>query len=252
MSSLVLENVSRSFGGVHAVADVSLRAPRGSITGLIGPNGAGKTTLINLITGTLGLSSGRITLDGADLGMQEPDVVARRGVSRTFQNIRLLPEASVLENVMIGFHRHERVSILSGLLGLPASRRETAQIMDKSMTLLERFRLKRFAGMPAGALSYGHQRRVEMARAAASDPAILLLDEPVAGMNDIEANEMGDVFAELASGNMGLLLIEHNIRFVTRMASHVYVLAAGRMICEGSPQAVMRDEQVVVAYLGRK
>ncbi|MDO8776544.1 MAG: ABC transporter ATP-binding protein [Burkholderiaceae bacterium] len=252
MSALVLENVTRSFGGVHAVSDVSLRAPRGSITGLIGPNGAGKTTLINLITGTLGLSSGRITLDDADLGAQEPDIVARRGVSRTFQNIRLLPEASVLENVMIGFHRHERVSILAGLLGLPASRRETAQILEKSMALLERFHIKRFASMPAGALSYGHQRRVEMARAVASDPAILLLDEPVAGMNDVEANELGDIFEELARGNMGLILIEHNIRFVTRMAKHVYVLASGRLICEGSPQAVMHDEKVVVAYLGKK
>ncbi|HSW20188.1 MAG TPA: ATP-binding cassette domain-containing protein, partial [Ramlibacter sp.] len=110
MSVLALENVTRSFGGVHAVAGVSLQAPRGRITGLIGPNGAGKTTLINLITGTLGLSSGRITLAGEDIGAQEPHVVARRGVSRTFQNIRLLPEATVLENVMIGFHRHERVS----------------------------------------------------------------------------------------------------------------------------------------------
>ncbi len=252
MSALVLENVTRSFGGVHAVAGVSLQAPRGRITGLIGPNGAGKTTLINLITGTLGLSSGRITLADQDLGTQEPHVVARNGVSRTFQNIRLLPEATVLENVMIGFHRHERVSILAGLLGLPASRRETAQIMEKSMALLERFHIKRFAAMPAGALAYGHQRRVEMARAVASDPAILLLDEPVAGMNDVEANELGDIFEELARGNMGLILIEHNIRFVTRMAQHVYVLASGRMISEGTPQEVMRDEKVVVAYLGKK
>ncbi|HSW18382.1 MAG TPA: ATP-binding cassette domain-containing protein, partial [Ramlibacter sp.] len=190
---------------------------------------------------------------GEDIGAQEPHVVARRGVSRTFQNIRLLPEATVLENVMIGFHRHERVSILAGLLGLPASRRETAQIMEKSMVLLERFHIKRYAAMPAGALSYGHQRRVEMARAVASDPAILLLDEPVAGMNDVEANELGDIYEELTRvNNMGLILIEHNIRFVTRMAQHVYVLASGRLISEGSPQAVMQDENVVVAYLGKK
>lgn len=120
------------------------------------------------------------------------------------------------------------------------------------MALLDRFHIKRFASLPAGALAYGHQRRVEMARAVASDPAILLLDEPVAGMNDVEANELGDIYQELAGDNMGLILIEHNIRFVTRMAHHVYVLASGRLISEGTPQEVMHDEKVVVAYLGKK
>ena len=252
MPALVLEGVTKSFGGVHAVSEVNMHVPKGQITGLIGPNGAGKTTLINLITGTLKLTAGRILLDGADLAEEEPDIVARRGVSRTFQNIRLLSEATVLENVMIGFHRHEKASALSCVLGLAASRRETEEIRAKSLALIERFHLTRYAFTLAGTLAYGHQRRLEMARAVASGPQILLLDEPVAGMNDVEANELGEIFLELAERNMGLILIEHNIRFVTKMAKHVYVLSSGQIICEGPPNAVMRDETVVAAYLGKK
>ena len=252
MPTLRLEGVTKSFGGVHAVSDVSLKAPVGRITGLIGPNGAGKTTLINLVTGTLKLSAGRILLGETAVEADEPDVIARHGISRTFQNIRLLKEASVLQNVMIGFHRHERASIMAGLLGLAASRWETENVRSRSMDLLRRFGLERYAGHVAGGLAYGHQRRVEMARAVASQPRILLLDEPVAGMNDVEANELGDIFQLLAEGGMGLVLIEHNIRFVTRMCEHVYVLASGRLISEGRPRDVMRDENVVVAYLGKK
>jgi branched-chain amino acid transport system ATP-binding protein len=249
---LRLEGVTKSFGGVHAVSDLSMTAPCGQITGLIGPNGAGKSTVVNLITGTLKLTSGRILLGEADVAHEEPDVIARRGISRTFQNIRLLPEASVLENVMIGFHRHERASIVAGLLGLAASRRETEAIRSKSMALLERFGLGRYASMLAGGLSYGHQRRVEMARAVASEPVILLLDEPVAGMNDVEADELGDIFDELADTNIGLVLIEHNVRFVSRMCRDVYVLASGSLISHGEPGDVLRDEVVVSAYLGKK
>lgn len=252
MSTLQLEAVTKSFGGVNAVANLTMEARRGQITGLIGPNGAGKTTVINLITGTLKLTSGRILVDGAEVGQEEPDAIARRGVSRTFQNIRLLSEVTVLENVMIGFHRHERVNVLADLLGLRSSRRRTQEIRARSMELLERFKLSRYASALAGGLSYGHQRRVEMARAVASDPGILLLDEPVAGMNDVEANELGDTFRELAASNIGLVLVEHNIRFVTRMCQHVYVLASGRLIAEGSPKDAMQDENVIVAYLGKK
>ena len=145
--------------------------------------------------------------------------------------------------------RHPRSPACSGCA---ASRRETEEIRAKSLALLDRFHLTRYAFTLAGTLSYGHQRRLEMARAVASGPQILLLDEPVAGMNDVEANELGEIFLELAERNMGLILIEHNIRFVTRMAEHVYVLASGQIICEGPPNAVMRDEAVVAAYLGKK
>jgi branched-chain amino acid transport system ATP-binding protein len=252
MSDLVLDRVTKSFGGVHAVADVSIRAKGGSITGLIGPNGAGKSTVINLVTGMFKLSSGSVTVDGKDISEEEPDLISRCGVSRTFQNIRLLPDATVLENVMIGFHRHSRASMVAGVLGLRSSRRETEQIRARSMALLEKFGLKRHADALAGGLAYGHQRRVEMARAVASEPEVLLLDEPVAGMNDVEADEMAVVFQELAAGGMGLLLVEHNIRFVSRMCDHVYVLASGRLIAEGEPRTVLNDDAVVTAYLGKK
>jgi branched-chain amino acid transport system ATP-binding protein len=248
--TLVLQGVSKRFSGLLAVSDVSMTIPRHQVTGLIGPNGAGKTTLVNLITGTLDLSDGQIAIDGVSIGERSPVAVARHGISRTFQNIRIMAEATVLDNVMIGFHRHETAGLLSGLLALPAALRETRDLTDKAMGLLERFGMVRLANYPAGALAYGHQRRVEMMRAIASGPKILLLDEPVAGMNDVEAGELGEIFADLAAQGLGLLLIEHNIRFVTRMCPHVYVLDTGRIIADGPPSKVMRDEAVVTAYLG--
>ncbi|CAH1655928.1 Amino acid/amide ABC transporter ATP-binding protein 1 (HAAT family) [Chelatococcus asaccharovorans] len=250
VSELRLDAVSKSFGGLHAVSNIDLVAPQGSITGLIGPNGAGKTTIINLITGTLRISSGRVFLDDVELTTAEPDVIARRGVSRTFQNIRLLPEASVLDNVIIGFHRHERSSVVAGLLGLPSSLRETRALRQRGMEILKRFRIERFADAAAGSLAYGHQRRVEMARAVAAQPRILLLDEPVAGMNDVEADELGDLYEELAASGIGLLMIEHNVRFVTRMCTRIYAMASGKMIAAGPPGEVLKDPNVITAYLG--
>jgi branched-chain amino acid transport system ATP-binding protein len=250
MSSLVLEGVCKRFGGLDAVSNVSLQVASGSITGLIGPNGAGKTTVVNLITGTLGLSGGRITLGEHDLTEEPPHRVARLGISRTFQNIRLLGEATVLDNVVIGFHRHEKAPLFARLLGLPSSTRETRALRERARVLLDEFGMGAFADHPAGGLAYGHQRRVEMMRAVASQPDILLLDEPVAGMNDVEAHELGAIFRKLCAKGMGLLLIEHNIRFVTRLCSHVHVLDSGRVIATGTPDEVMSDPAVVTAYLG--
>ncbi len=248
--TLVLENVSRHFGGLAAVADVSMSVPQGSITGLIGPNGAGKTTVVNLITGVLALSGGSIALDGVDIGAEPPHRVARRGISRTFQNIRLLPEATALENIMIGFHRHETVSLAQQILGLPRSRAETRALREKARAILARFGMEEFAALPAGGLAYGHQRRLEMMRAVASDPRVLILDEPVAGMNDVEAFQMGSIFTSLVEDGMALLLIEHNVRFVSDLCRKVYVLDSGRMIASGAPDEVMRDAVVRTAYLG--
>ena len=250
MPSLLLEGVSKRFGGVDAVANVTLEAPPGRITGLIGPNGAGKTTVVNLITGVLKLSAGRIRLGAEDIGEEPAERVARRGVARTFQNIRLLHEASVLDNVAIGFHAHETTGLLAQLVGAPASWRESARVAAQARALLERFGMTRFADHPAGALAYGHQRRVEMMRAVASQPKILLLDEPVAGMNDVEAEELGVIFRALAADGIGLLLIEHNMRFVNKLCDHVYVLDSGRMIASGTPRDVLREPAVIAAYLG--
>jgi len=250
MPSLVLEKVSKRFGGIDAVSDVSLEIPNARITGLIGPNGAGKTTVVNLITGSLKLTAGHIRLGDADVGRAQPHQVARMGISRTYQNIRLLAEASVLDNVVIGFHRHEISSLAAGVFGFPSARRERREFRERARLLLERFRMSRYANHPAGSLAYGHQRRVEMMRAVATDPKILLLDEPVAGMNDVEGNELGDIFRELAAGGIGLLLIEHNIRFVTKLCQHVHVLDSGKTISAGTPGEVMHDPAVVRAYLG--
>lgn len=252
MAALVLNNVSKRFGGLLAVSDVNLEVPPGRITGLIGPNGAGKTTVVNMITGLLKLTTGSILLGDRDITTAEAHEVAYAGVSRTFQNIRLLPEATVLENVVIGFHVHVKSSLFAQLLGLPSSLRESPQLFERGWQLLERFGMTRFADHPAGSLAYGHQRRVEMMRAVATGPQILLLDEPVAGMNDVEAAELGAVFNELAAGGIGLLLIEHNIRFVNQLCQKVYVLDSGAMIAQGTPQEVMHNPAVIAAYLGGK
>ncbi|MCB1462869.1 MAG: ABC transporter ATP-binding protein [Nitratireductor sp.] len=250
MTSLDLKNVGKSFGGLQAIRDVSFTMASGEITGLIGPNGAGKSTLVNLITGLLKLSSGTITLDGQDIGTAPPEAVVRLGVARTFQNIRLLTDGTVLENVMIGYHRRETASILSGLLALPSSRAETAQLQDAAMEMLGRFEIGHLAHATAGALSYGHQRRVEMARAFATDPQILLLDEPVAGMNEAESESLGHLFRKLADSGVGILLIEHDVKFVSKLCHQVHVLDSGRIIASGTPDYVLKHPDVVAAYLG--
>lgn len=255
MPLLQLEGVGRRFGGLHAVAGLSLGVEAGGITGLIGSNGAGKTTVINLITGLLRLTEGRVVFDGRDISAAPPHQVARAGIARTFQNIRLLPEDSVLDNVAAGFHRAEAGStgagsIGAGLLGLPAARVARRRTLDAAATLLDRFGMSGFARHPAGTLAYGHQRRVEIMRALASGPRLLLLDEPVAGMNDVEAEGLGQAFRRLADAGMALLLVEHNMRFVTATCDVVHVLDAGRLLASGRPHDVVKNAAVIEAYLG--
>ncbi len=248
MPLLSLEGVERRFGGLVAVSGLSFGAGPGRITGLIGPNGAGKTTVINLVTGLLRLSAGSVRFDGAEIGALPPHAVARAGIARTFQNIRLLPEQSVLDNVAAGFHRHEAGPPWQALLGLgQAARRRTE---EGAAELLARFGMAAYAHHPAGALAYGHQRRVEIMRALATSPRLLLLDEPVAGMNDVEADGLGLVFRRLAEAGLAILLVEHNMRFVCAVCDEVHVLDAGRLIASGTPQAVVADPAVVEAYLG--
>lgn len=250
MALLRVENAARTFGGVNAASDVSFDADRHRITGLIGPNGAGKTTIVNLITGLLALSGGRILLDGDDISDKPPHVVARLGVARTFQNVRLLPESSVIDNVIAGFYAKEAPNLVDGILGLSRARKMRCRLRKEAAILLKQFGMERFAEYPSGALSYGHQRRVEMMRALATRPRLLLLDEPVAGMNEVEADALGAIFVSLARAGLAILLIEHNMRFVTSVCDDLNVLDSGRLIATGSPSAVMRDPAVVAAYLG--
>ena len=250
MSALCLDNVAKNFGGLQAVAPLTMDVQPGRITGLIGPNGAGKTTVVNLITGVFTLSQGSIRFGGRDLTHASRHEIARAGVARTFQTIRLLPDATVAANVMIGMYRHQRTSLLSQLFGLPSSRAETARFRDEVNTLLARFGMTRYADYPASALSYGDQRRVEMMRALALKPQLLIVDEPIAGINDVEAKGIGAIFRGLADDGVGILLIEHNMRFVTELCDYVYVLDSGRLISQGSAAQVISDPVVVKAYLG--
>jgi branched-chain amino acid transport system ATP-binding protein len=248
--TLEVSHVSRSFGGVHASQDVTLQIAPGRIVGLIGPNGAGKTTLVNLITGVLRLDSGSVTIDGEDVSTRTIVGVARSGVSRTFQNVRLLHDSTVLENVTLGLARHEKSSVLECILGLPSARRERKAMEAEAMRILEDVGMAGYAHHTASGLAYGHQRRVEIARAIAVRPKYILLDEPVAGMNDVEAAELGELFKSFADSGIGILLIEHNMRFVNALCSHLYVLNTGKIIAEGSPAEITRNPTVVAAYLG--
>jgi branched-chain amino acid transport system ATP-binding protein len=250
VTTLRLNHVSKSFGGVEAVGDLSVSFERKRITGLIGPNGAGKTTVVNLITGLVRPSAGTILLGDRPLANLAPHVIARLGVSRTFQTVRLLPEASVLDNVVIGFHRQERTGLWANTIGLPAIWRERRDFRARAQVLLDRFGLQVFASRPAGTLAYGHRRLVEIARALAMAPDFLLLDEPAAGMNDVEGENLGRIIRALAEEGIGIVLIEHNMRFVMAACDHIYAIDSGHLISEGTAEAVRSDPAVIRAYLG--
>jgi branched-chain amino acid transport system ATP-binding protein len=222
----------------------------GRITGLIGPNGAGKTTVVNMIAGLLKVTAGRISLDDRDIQELPPHEVARLGIARTFQNIRLLKEASVLDNIVIGCRQEEAVPALAQALGLPTMRRARAISVARAHTLMAELGMSEYADHLAGELSYGHQRRVEIMRALALGPTVLLLDEPVAGMNDTEAEELGQIFRRLAQRGIAILLIEHNMRFVMAICDELYVVATGELVDHGAPETVRANPRVIEAYLG--
>jgi len=250
MARLDLERVSRHFFGVEALKGLTMSVLPGRVTGLIGPNGAGKTTVVNLITGLLKLTEGRICLEGEDISELPPHAVARLGVARTFQNIRLLHEASVVENIVAGFHTSDHTSLPAQALGLASVRRVRAGLVQRARELLAEFAMEEYAECLAGELSYGHQRRVEIMRALALAPSVLLLDEPAAGMSDGEADELGAIFRRLADRGLALLVIEHNMRLVMSLCDEMYVLDSGELICSGAPERVRSDPRVIEAYLG--
>lgn len=247
---LETENLSIAFGGVKAVDGVSLKVQPRRIHSIIGPNGAGKTTLFNLISGLYQPSSGRVRLAGEDVTGLPPDALARRGLSRSFQNLQIFFRMSALDNVMVGRHQHEKTSLLSHVFALPSVRRENARSREIAMALLARVGLADVAEKEAGSLSYGALKRLEIARALATEPRILLLDEPAAGCNAIETQEIDRVIQSVAQSGIAVLLVEHDMRLVMRISDEIHVLERGRTLVAGTPAEVRDDSRVIAAYLG--
>ena len=251
MALLEVKQLTKHFGGLTAVGDVTLELNEGELVGLIGPNGAGKTTLFNLLTGVYEPSEGTITLDGHLLNGKQPYKIASLGLGRTFQNIRLFKDLTVLDNVLIAFSNHHKKHIFASFLRLPAFYKNEEALKSKAIDLLKIFDLDRDADTLAKNLAYGQQRRLEIVRALATEPKILFLDEPAAGMNPQETAELTDLIRRIKEEfKITIMLIEHDMNLVMDVTERIYVLEYGRLIAHGTPSEIKTNKRVIEAYLG--
>ncbi len=247
---LRVEGLSIAFGGVRAVDDVSFAVEPGTIFSIIGPNGAGKTTLFNLVSGIYRADNGRVLLDGHDVTGLRPHLMAARGLSRTFQNLQIFFRMTALENVMVGRHLHEDRRLVGQLFQLPSAARQNRETSARAHALLERVGLAGDADTVAGNLPYGALKRLEIARALATEPRLLLLDEPAAGCNAVEAREIDELIKRVVQEGVTVVLVEHNMQLVMRISTRILVLDYGRRLAEGAADEVRADPKVIAAYLG--
>jgi len=249
---LEVSGVCKRFGGVQAVNGVGFRVEQGMIKAVIGPNGAGKTTLFNLVSGFFSPDQGEIRFAGDPIQGRRPFQVAEKGISRTFQNIKLFAGMSALENVMVGRHLRSRAGFVAGMLRLPWTRREEGEVREKARELLAFLGVEALADLEATSLAYGQQRAVELARALASDPRMVLLDEPAAGLNMRETVELGRLIGRIRDRGVTVLLVEHDMSLVMGISDEVAVLSYGEKIADADPRSVQQDPQVVKVYLGEE
>jgi branched-chain amino acid transport system ATP-binding protein len=250
-SLLQTRSVTKSFGGITAVKTLTMDVARGALYGLIGPNGAGKTTVFNLLTGVYDTTEGEIHFDGARIDGKKPYEITRLGIARTFQNVRLFPDLTVLENVMAARHLRSRQTLADAVLGTARHHREEHETRERAMSLLKLFDLDPLAGEPSASLPYGSQRRLEIARALATEPKLLLLDEPAAGMNPQESLELMHLIRRLRDEfALTILLVEHNMKVVMGICETIQVIDYGEVIAIGTPREIQNNKKVIEAYLG--